>query len=62
MKKRFTEEQIIKILKEDEADMKAADIVEGTTSRADFLPLEEQIWRHGNPRCQEAQTTRRRKS
>lgn len=45
---RFTEEQIIAVLKEHEAGTKTADLArKHGISEGDDLQLEGQIWRHG---------------
>jgi hypothetical protein len=46
MKKRFTEEQIIGILKEAEAGMKVGALQEARDLGCDILQLEVQVWRY----------------
>jgi putative transposase len=50
-RKRFTEEQIIRVLKEHELGAKTA---EARDQRGDLLQLEEQVWRDGRVRSQAA--------
>ena len=45
---KFTDEQILAIVKEGEAGRKVADVVPGARDhRADVLPLEGEVRRHG---------------
>jgi putative transposase len=58
-KKRFTEEQIIGILREQEAGAKVADLAPQTCGfRSDALQLESQVWRDERLRSQPSQGAR----
>lgn len=50
-KRRYTEEQIIKVLKEQESGVKVSELCR-RDKRADVLPLEEQIRRYERIRSQ----------
>ena len=51
-KSRFTESQIIAVLKETDAGMKVEEVCrKHGISSATYLQLENQIWRYGSVRC-----------
>jgi len=49
-KSRYTEEQIIAILKQHEAGVKTADLCRSMDQRSDVLWLEVEVWRDGSGR------------
>jgi hypothetical protein len=58
---RFTEEQIIGILKEHQAGLSASELVpEARDQRCDLLQLALEVWRHGGQRGQAAEAARGR--
>nr|WP_280950763.1 transposase [Rhizobium leguminosarum] len=60
-KQRFTEEQIIAVLKEQEAGAKVADLCrKHGISEATFYNWKSQIWRHGSLRGEAAEGARGR--
>ena len=61
---KFTDEQILAIVKEGEAGRKVADLcrTHGITEQTYYLSLESQIWRHGTERDAAPQAARGRKS
>ena len=54
MKKRFTEEQIIQILRSMQRAAKPASCAGGTGSN-DAIQVEDEVWRHGSVGCEEAE-------
>jgi hypothetical protein len=51
---RFTEEQIIAVLREQEIGVPTAEVPQARGQRGDILQVEIQVWRAGGVRCQAA--------